>query len=291
MKIVVILILFALVFLISLMEFDIFTDEKEAAPIEKQSVLANDNTPLPKSSAPDFGSSRCPQGMVFVPGGETVVVYSGKKWNERRVEKTRIDDFCIDQYEASLPDATDKSMGSWDESKPIPPAQSVAGVISWSSITWNQAVKACALAGKRLPTLAEWQTAYSGYDGAAWPWGNKYKDNTCYWNKPKLVHLPAGGCCNEVCKGEQCFITCDMPGSLSEWIDGYWDEDCYGKDQVLCAGGSITNHDSPNVQYEDPEHPGCWKFELFAQTRDGLHHHPKDMALDDDGFRCVAKPR
>ncbi len=241
--------------------------------------------------------AQCPADMAFVPGGLTTVVYSGERWGGTVEETETVDDFCIDVYEASQPDATAESMGSWDGISAVPAAQSVAGVLPWVTISWDNAKLACAASGKRLATLAEWQTAYSGYDGAAWPWGSDAYDPdlaaTCWINvatAPPFAY-PTGGCCYENCDGGSCFTVCDMLGNIAESVDGYWDEECYGQDQVLCAGAGIVSWDSTNYQEEDPEKPGCWKFVTFAQRRFGLHHHlPTDAWLQDDGFRCAKSP-
>lgn len=235
--------------------------------------------------------------MAFVPAGYTTVVTSGARWHGtvRRVEW--VNAFCIDRFEESQPSATKDSMGAWDcnEQKPPPPPQSRRGVLPWVSLSWNQARQACHAAGKRLPTLAEWQTAYSGYGGALWPWGaDAYQPRRaagCWTFAPPMTH-PTGGCCFEICRPDRCFVTCDMLGNVAEYVDGYWDESCYGKTQILLAGGGIAGWGSPNLQVEDPQRPGCWKVLIPPQTRDALHHHDPDLdRLNDDGFRCVKSPQ
>ncbi len=211
----------------------------------------------------------CPDGMALVPAGETVVDYQGQMWGGEVSETVWVDEFCIDIYEASQPDATAESFGSWIRGQPIPGATSRPGVLPWVLISWNEAKVACAHAGKRLPTLAEWQTAFSGYGGADWPWGSDEYDETqaagCYINYSYCDQFPTGGCCYENCAGDQCFTTCDMVGNVSEWVDGYWDEECYGESQVLIAGGAAgggpygwgaTNFPqaAPVIQL------GCWWF-------------------------------
>jgi len=225
--------------------------------------------------------------MVFVPGGKTEIVYQGERWKGFFKQTVRIGDFCIDKYEASQPDATKTSFGSWRFEKPVPAARSVKGVLPWHSLSWEEAAAACEKAGKRLPTLAEWQTAFSGYEGAQWPWGSGMQDHTCYAGM-SLGPYPTGGCCYEVCANKRCFTTCDMIGNLSEWVDATWDESCYGTDGVVVAGGSCFPMDGDNIQYPDPEKPGCWKVQNSVQSRWGLHFHSKhNMRFDDDGFRCV----
>ena len=199
----------------------------------------------------------------------------------------RIGDFCIDKYEASQPDATKTSFGSWRFEKPVPAARSVKGVLPWHSLSWEEAAAACEKAGKRLPTLAEWQTAFSGLTNVAWPWGNDWVDHGCYVNRSIGVY-PTGGCCFESCPYPPCKEICDMVGNVSEWIDGYWDLDCYGTDGVLIAGGAAHNgYNRRNQQSLDPDNPGCWVFDEYAQKREGLHFHNSTSGFSDDGFRCA----
>jgi formylglycine-generating enzyme required for sulfatase activity len=237
----------------------------------------------------------CPTGMVFVPGGETEVIYSGARWGGAMstvsVTKT-IADFCIDKYEASKPDATATFAGRWNTGigEEPPPAQSKAGVLPWFDLTWAEAKRACENAQKQLPTLAQWQTAYSGHTKKTWPWGDMYQKNSCYIDRPgRTEPFPTGGCCFTQCKGDVCFETCDMVGHMAEWVSDLWDENCYGKTERTIAGGGMGPYEIWNGQIRAPNKPGCWKFDGFGHTRWGIHHHPTDLALDDDGFRC-AKP-
>lgn len=238
-------------------------------------------------------SDRCPEDMTLVHGGKTVVVYFGERWGGSLEVETKVDDFCIDIYEASQPDATASSQGAWFQGNPnvkLPMAKSTPGVLPWINITWANAQKACGLAGKQLPTLAQWQTAYSGYKGAPWPWGKQWRENSCYTSMSAGVY-PTGGCCFKKCFDEKCFTTCDMMGNVSEWVDGYWDEKCYGKEQFLVAGGSAhISYLMINHQVLNNEKEGCWKFVNYMQQRAGLHHHSKEFFIEDDGFRCAKEP-
>ena len=81
---------------------------------------------------------------------------------------------CVDKYEASVWDAptggsqiaastclADGSDCGKNAANPIY-ARSVAGATPAGSITWYQAVQACANVGKRLPTTSEWEMAAAG---------------------------------------------------------------------------------------------------------------------------------
>jgi formylglycine-generating enzyme required for sulfatase activity len=237
----------------------------------------------------------CPENMVFVPGGNTTVAYQGERWGgiaEMSYEAVTIDSFCIDKYEASQPDATADSQGSWVWGTEISIAKSKEGVLPWTLLSWEEAAQACIKAGKKLPTLAQWQTAFSGFEAYAWPWGYLWEGNSCYGQMAEGPY-PTGGCCYEICSGGYCFETCDMVGNVSEWINGYWDIDCNGTDAFLIAGAASHNGwENINAQSPDPYNPGCWTFDMYAMKRWGLHYHGTHSASSDDGFRCaVARPQ
>jgi Sulfatase-modifying factor enzyme 1 len=75
---------------------------------------------------------------------------------------TRVGPICVDTYEASITSATSGLTCSDTGNDCQWVAQSVAGVLPKGSVTWFQAQQACANAGKRLPTNAEWQMAAAG---------------------------------------------------------------------------------------------------------------------------------
>ncbi|RMH43476.1 MAG: hypothetical protein D6689_05020, partial [Deltaproteobacteria bacterium] len=133
-------------------------------------------------------------------------------------------DFWIDAYEASRPDATPSSSGSAEHR-----ACSNPGVKPWRSVTWSQAAAACAAAGKRLCTEAEWQAACEGPSATAYPYGDAYAPNACNGDDydPDCappdddVCLPSGtayGCpppASSACVSA--FGAFDLSGNVKEW--------------------------------------------------------------------------
>ena len=232
--------------------------------------------------------------MALVPGGQEIVLYYGQNWGGDQAVVENIAPFCIDIYEASQPDATADTTGSWYPlaEMALPPATSQPDVLPWTTIGWDTAREACERAGKRLPTLAEWQMAYSGASGAPWPWGDRVEPNQCNAdNRPGVE--PTGACCAEVCE-TWCFEVCDMLGNVAEWLADPWDPDCYQDQVMMVAGGShnityLFPNGMPchNVQRPDPDRPGCWIMSNYCLDRTGLHSHLRDVAVNDDGFRCA----
>ena len=230
----------------------------------------------------------CPSGMTFVPGGQVQLVFEGEKWGGNAVETRTIKPFCMDKYEASRLHATLTEPGEWMWFGQISPAHSIKDVLPWVDASFSQAKQACENSGKRLPNLAEWQMAFSGPNGDRWPQGLEMKNSECWINKSTDQVFPTGGCCFPVEGNSTRSTTCDMIGNLSEWIDEYWDENCYKETQMMIAGGAAHSPwMSKNSQMEDPEKTGCWKFKSYGSSRAALHHHGLEEGHSDDGFRCA----
>jgi hypothetical protein len=118
------------------------------------------------------GDPECPENMAYIAGASVSVVFEGPMWggDDPVIEQVGVDAFCIDIFEASQPDATDGFMGSWDGVEPVPEAVSTKCVIPWAYLSHDSAEAACDQSGKRLPSLADWQMAFSGLP---WPWGDE----------------------------------------------------------------------------------------------------------------------
>jgi Sulfatase-modifying factor enzyme 1/Putative metal-binding motif len=134
-------------------------------------------------------------------------------------------DFYIYKYEASRPDATAGSAGAADHR-----SCSKVNVQPWRSVDFVEAAQACADAGRRLCTEAEWQLACAGAAGLTFPYGNTYDANACNGNDHDAncsgvdedMCLPTGT--NYDCPGAptspQCVSTFgafDLSGNLKEW--------------------------------------------------------------------------
>jgi hypothetical protein len=148
-----------------------------------------------------FGKSgsRCPSDMVFV-----VAENNG---------------FCIDKYENSAGDdcvvktpatisITQDALNSFN-CKPV----SVSGGIPWTNITQDQAIRACAKVGKRLPTNKEWQSAALGTPDPKSDWGI---DDCQVGNNWGAQPGPTGS-------GANCASysgAYDMIGNVWEWVSG-----------------------------------------------------------------------
>lgn len=164
------------------------------------------------------------------------------------------DDVCVDRWEASLVQVlSDGSEQAWAPYGPLPAgtvalrAVSKPGVVPQGYVSGEQAQQACANAGKRLCTDAEWTRACRGPEGTQFPYGSDRVAGICnddgrdehpvveasrrsgcpsnrMWyegmDNPLINQLDntvqktgaRGGCTNR-------YGTFDMVGNLHEWID------------------------------------------------------------------------
>ncbi len=133
-------------------------------------------------------------------------------------------DFYMYAYEASRPGAGPSDFGTAEHRSCSKP-----GVMPWRNVTYTQAVAACAAAGRRLCTEAEWQLGCEGSAGLQYPYGNTYLPTACNGrdNDPDCVgpdddHVVATGT-RHGCPApamSQCispYGAHDMSGNLREW--------------------------------------------------------------------------
>ena len=118
-------------------------------------------------------------------------------------------DFYIDKYEASRPDATDKTVGT-DESHLC----GIPNRLPWTGATFDEAKAACEGSGKRLCKLAELEEACVGASNRLYPYGNAYVAGNCNGiDAPGSAAAPTGS-----------FASCvssdgvyDLSGNVAEW--------------------------------------------------------------------------
>ncbi len=134
-----------------------------------------------------------------------------------------------DDYAVFLADRPDyPPPDDWESGKPSPPLATHPVV----GVSWHEAVAFAAWAGKRLPTVSEWQRT-AGWPERRYPWGEHFLggvSNTREANRgatsPVGVYSPAG---------DSPYGVADMAGNSWEWLaDPAGPEDCY---RTLRGGG------------------------------------------------------
>jgi hypothetical protein len=151
-------------------------------------------------------SSLCPLEMVFVPGSNG--------------------GFCIDRYENSAGSgclignpATQIDTRNNLENQSCQPV-SQKSMVPWRFISQNQAAVACAKAGKRLPTSAEWLAAALATPDKSSGWGADDCQVANNWSQqPGLTG-----------SGKNCVSSAgayDMIGNVWEWVQGTIEEGKY----------------------------------------------------------------
>lgn len=111
-------------------------------------------------------------------------------------------DICIDRFEAS------EGRGGR--------AVAIAGVRPWDHVSWERANAACAAAGKRLCTSAEWTAACRGPDDLRFPYGPFYQDFACNGGDLETGRTTETGSLPD-CEGGYPGIF-DMSANVWEWV-------------------------------------------------------------------------
>ncbi|MBO5752498.1 MAG: SUMF1/EgtB/PvdO family nonheme iron enzyme, partial [Proteobacteria bacterium] len=141
--------------------------------------------------------------------------------------------YCMDQYEASRPDATSRSAGE-DSSM----AMSRPGVMPWQVGKDNAAAKAaCEAAGKRLCTPAEWEFSCHGTNHTVYGYGNDYEPETCNGLESfgkNNFHLVATGT----------FKNCHNGWDIYDLNGNVWEHTANGNAKTV-RGGAYNCADSP----------------------------------------------
>ena len=208
----------------------------------------------------------------------------------------KVGPLCVDVYEASLWDsvtggrqvAASRCDADGNDCTTIF-ARSVAAVRPSATITWFQAQQACANAGKRLLTNAEWQMAAAGT-----PDGSTDSCNTSggdvMLTVPGVANTGSfGGCVSN--HGVN-----DMVGNLSEWV-----ADWVPQSTAPCPGwATVGGFSSANLMClagaSTTKGPGALvrggSFEIkVGGSRAGVFAVRGDLepsvAFSDIGFRCA----
>lgn len=141
------------------------------------------------------GNSYVEQGnytSTIIDFGDVNTGYSQISWKsegscaENMSYIDKLGGYCIDQYEASKPDATSGSAGS-DTSR----ATSKPGVLPWVSVSQSNSKTYCSNAGKHLCTSAEWLGA-ANVQGKVYNLQTDLASSPYYCNTGSSAAYPTG---------------------------------------------------------------------------------------------------
>ncbi|MHC4469573.1 MAG: formylglycine-generating enzyme family protein [Planctomycetota bacterium] len=196
------------------------------------------------------------EGMVFVPSGPYL---AGPKNEEKEVEGFYIDIFPVTnrEYRKFIDARGYRPPKFWAEQRMKEPDAPVVGV------SWYDADKYSAWAGKKLPSAEQWEKAARGLEGRIYPWGNEIDEA-----KANFGHVDGEDLVCPVEKHEEnhsVFGARDLAGNVWEWTRD-WDD--IEIDMKIIRGGS----------WADPPQ--------FLRCDRHLYANPKDK-YDNIGFRCV----
>ena len=191
-------------------------------------VLAAVTAGRPPSGAPDAGPD-----MVLVPAGEFARGDDGGEPDERPRRRLTLAGFALDRTEVTV-GAYKQCMAAGACEKRDLPASEKDAALPVTGVSWNDAARYCAFAGKRLPTEAEWEKAARGPDGRRYPWGDAFScargNFGTYGGDGRCAEEGAPGAPRAVGSfpdGASPYGALDLAGNVWEWVADRYDPGYY----------------------------------------------------------------
>jgi TolB-like protein len=199
-----------------------------------------------------------PIGMALVPGGE--LVYPGG-------DTVLVDSFYIDLYEVTnrayayfISATAHKAPAHWKDGI-VPPGEEEHPVMG---VSFEEAARFAAWAGKRLPTEEEWELAAMGNTVCKFPWGDSHR--------PGASNIWSEGLNNTVAVGSypedlSPFGLYDVVGNVAEWVDSWLGpQKLY---RTYRGGSYYVNMTDPSLFSRDGHYPNSSnKYVGFRCARD-----------------------
>jgi serine/threonine-protein kinase len=226
-------------------------------------------------------------GMALVPAGSfTMGAVSGEfDADETPPHAVYLDDYYIDVVEVTNAQFARFASSSGYQTD----AEKAGDSTTWRSfnspdrqrfpvvfVSWNDAARYCAWAGKRLPTEAEWEKAARGLTKRIYPWGDSFSD--------RFANTVDAGIGQPAAVASR---SASSPYGIYDTVGNVWEHvaDWYG-------GGYYA--DSPKANPRGPAdgpfkviRGGSFKSQSDRATTTARERISSDSRGDDVGFRCA----
>ena len=201
------------------------------AAMRKQTQAESDNGTDNGMSLPlYYAESRLgdrPNEMIRIPAGEFIMGSNNRLSDEGPEHIATTAEYLIDKFEVTnlqykkyIDDAGRRAPKHFVR-REVPEGKADHPV---TFVSWFDAEKYCAWAGKRLPTEQEWEKAARGSDGRIFPWGNLFSigmaNTPVRWDEMKQEGdtSPVGA----FRRGVSPYGLYDMSGNVWEWVDAWY---------------------------------------------------------------------
>lgn len=193
-----------------------------------------------------------PSGMVYVSSGEFI---SGPPDAPKTIE---LPAFYIDanlvtngSYHTYMRAAGAAAPAHWLDRK-IPDGMKDYPVVN---ITWQEANAYTKWAGKRLPTVAEWEKSARSCDGQRYPWGDEFDPLRCNTAESNIGDLTEVGRYRRGASPYDCY---DMIGNVVQWC----------RDAGRVEGGQSEGRAVCGVSWDESgRDTGCWRVTFRKRLR------------------------
>jgi len=222
--------------------------------------------------------------MVYIPAGKFLMgddrsltkathqhlVYLDAYWIDQTEVTNQMYALCVDSGTCRLP----------VQSKGVNPYYGNPRYDNYPIVyvDWNEAVRYCTWANRRLPTEAEWEKAARGTDGRRYPWGDE-KPNSKLLNFQDNIGTPLP--VDRYPSGASPYGILNMAGNVREWVADWYGNNAYNENHSRNPLGPETGvvRSLRGGHFSD-----SWQ---QVSTYNRFSHEPQSAGLA-RGFRCAA---